>query len=135
VRRTVTALLVVVFGACGGSGDTKPQTVTVGGQQVTVAALIDAEAGLCAARASAATDPSAARADFFDRSHDALHTVARGLEDVDRAQAAGLLEAKERVETGLDNRSPTLTDDIAHLADVYRSGLGRLAISSPPCEK
>jgi len=73
--------------------------------------------------------------DFFDRSHDALHTVARGLEDVDRAQAAGLLEAKEAVETGLDSRRPMLTDDVARLADVYRSGLRRLAISAPPCEK
>ena len=47
-----------------------------------------ASAGLCAAKAAAASDPEKARATFYDRSHSALHTVARGLEPVDRALAA-----------------------------------------------
>jgi len=102
---------------------------------VTVAALVDAEAGLCAAARSAAADPTAARAAFFDRAHDAVHTVARALQDLDRAQAADLLEAKEKVESGFAIRPPTLPADVTRLAEVYRSGLGRLAISVPPCEK
>ena len=137
MRRTrlATLLLVVLATACGSSADGEPRTITVGGERVTVAALVDAHAGLCEAERSAATDPVAARAAFFDRSHDALHTVARALQDVDRAQAGGLLEAKEKVESGLDSRSPTLAADVARLADVYHDALGRLAISAPPCEK
>jgi hypothetical protein len=76
-----------------------------------------------------------ARALFFDRSHEALHTVARALEPVDRAQAATLLEAKQKVESELTTPPATLRDDLLRLADVYRTGLGRLAISAPPCEK
>ncbi len=135
MKRTVIALAFVLAAACGRSADGKPRTIAVGGEQVAIASLVDAEAGMCAARASAVTDPAAARAAFFDRAHDPIHAVARGLEDVDRPQAAELLEAKERVESGLDTRPPTLADDVAHLAEVYRAGLGRLAISAPPCDK
>ena len=136
-RAGIAALLlvVVVATACGSSADGEPRTITVGGDRVPVANLVEAEAGLCDAHDAAATDPVAARAAFFDRSHDALHTVARALQDVDRATAAELLEAKEKVESGLESRPPTLAADIAHLAEVYRGGLGRLAISAPPCEK
>lgn len=133
--RLATLLLVVLATACGSSADSEPRTITVGGERVAVATLVDAQAGLCEAEESAATDPLAARAAFFDRSHDALHTVARALQDVDRAQAGGLLEAKEKVESGLDSRPPTLAADVARLADVYHDALGRLAISAPPCEK
>jgi hypothetical protein len=140
VRRVAAALALLAAAsmlttACGGSSTAAPRTINVAGDQVPVAPLVDAEAGLCAARASAATDPVAARAAFYNRSHTSLHTVARALEDVDRAEAATLLEAKQKVESGLDNPPPTLPADLAHLADVYRAGLGRLAISAPPCEK
>ncbi len=131
----VLAAASMLTTACGGSSTAAPRSITVAGDRVPIASLVDAEAGLCAARAAAPGNPVAARAAFLDRSHTAIHTVARALEDVDRAGAASLLEAKEKVEAGLDGRPPTLTDDIAHLADVYRSGLGRLAISAPPCEK
>lgn len=134
----VALLLVVVLSlssGCGGSAEGTSRTITVGGDRVAVGALVGAHTALCYAAVSAATDPGGARAAFFDRSHDALHTVARALADVDRARAAELLEAKEKVESGLDARSPTLADDIARLAAVYRSGLRRLAIAAPPCEK
>ena len=111
--------------------DTSAKTVTVGGEKVTVARLVDAHAGLCEAAAS----PATARALFFDRSHEALHTVARGVEDVDRAQAGALLQAKEKVESELDSRPASLSDDLRRLADVYRAALGRLAIEAPPCDK
>ncbi len=93
--------------------------------------LVDAHAALC----EAAARPEKARQLFFDRSHDALHTVARDLEEVDRAQAAALLQAKERVESELGSPGPSRPDDLARLADVYRASLGRLAIEAPPCEK
>lgn len=119
--------------ACGGTSAAN-RTITVGGDRVTPARLVDASAGLCQAKAVAATDPEAARATFYDRSHTALHTVARGLEPVDRALAAQLLEAKGKVEAELEaippNPSPA---DLGALDDVYRAGLGRLAISAPPC--
>ncbi len=122
------AVLAVVAVACGGGDD---KTVTVGGEQVTVARLVDAHAGLCEAAAS----PATARALFFDRSHEALHTVARGVEEVDRAQAGALLQAKEKVESELDSRPASLPDDLRRLADVYRTSLGRLAIEATPCDK
>ncbi len=134
MRRTAVALLLLLAAACGRSADGKPETVILAGDRVAVAPLLDAHAALCEASAAAGGDASVARATFFDRAHDALHTVARGLEEVSRASAAELLEAKEKVESGLDTWPPTLPADIARLADVYRAGLGRLAISAPPCE-
>ena len=107
------------------------KTVTIGGDRVTVARLVDAHAALC----EAAFTPDSARALFFDRSHEALHTVARGLEEVDRAQAAMLLQAKESVESELGSQSRNVTNLLLRLADVYRTSLGRLAIEAPPCDK
>ncbi len=121
-------VLVVLAVSCNDNSDT---TVTVGGEMVTVVRLVDAHAGLCEAAAS----PATARTLFFDRSHEALHTVARGVEDVDRAQAGALLQAKEKVESELDARPASLPDDLRRLADVYRTSLGRLAIEAPPCDK
>ena len=124
--------LLVALAACSGSDGSEGDTVTIGGQQVATAPLIDAHAALC----EAAAQPATARALFFDRSHEALHTVARGLEDVDRAQAGELLQAKERVESELGAAPPpSLPADLLRLADVYRTGLGRLAIAAPPCDK
>ena len=117
LRRVAVVALLVLAAACGDDPPTDRR--------------IDAHAALCEAEAR----PDQARQLFFDRSHDALHTVARDLEDVDRAQAAALLQAKERVESGLDAPGPTLPDDLARLADVYRASLGRLAITAPPCDK
>lgn len=124
-------LTLVLAAACAGGSDDGPTTITVAGQPVAVAPLIDAHAGLC----QAADQPDAARRLFFDRSHEALHTVARALEDVDRAQAGELLQAKEKVESELAAPPPSLPDDLRRLADVYRAGLGRLAITAPSCDK
>lgn len=128
--RRAALLALVVLAGCGG-GDAGDRTITVAGQPVAVARLLDAHAALC----QAATEPDAARRLFFDRAHEPLHTVARALEDVDRARAASLLEAKEKVEAELPSPPPSLPDDLRRLADVYRDGLGRLAITAPPCDK
>ena len=116
--------------ACGGSDGDAGDTVTLGGEPVAVAPLVDAHAALC----EAAAQPGQGRALFFDRSHDALHTVARALEDVDRARTAELLEAKERVEGQLAGGGQAVPGDLSRLADVYRASLGRLAITAPPCD-
>ncbi len=129
LRRLVVVALAIAAAACSDAGSS--ETITVGGDRVAVAPLIAAHTGLC----EAATNTDQARALFFDRAHDALHTVARALQDVDRAQAATLLVAKERVESELTAPPPTLSDDLLRLADVYRVGLGRLAITAPACDK
>jgi hypothetical protein len=131
LRRAAVLALAVLATACAGNGDADDRTITVAGQPVAVAPLVDAHAALC----QAAAEPDAARRHFFDRAHEPLHTVARALEDVDRARAAQLLQAKERVESELQNPPPTLPDDLRRLAGVYRDGLGRLAITAPPCDK
>jgi hypothetical protein len=131
LRRLGAVAVLLLAVACGGSGDDQPETVTVGGERLAVAPLVDAHAGLC----EAARQPAQARALFFDRSHEALHTVARALEDVDRAQAAELLQAKELVESGLADPAQSLQGDLSRLAEVYRTSLGRLAITAPPCDK
>lgn len=131
LRRAAVLALLVLAAACGGNGGSEDATITVAGQPVAVAPLVDAHTALC----QAATEPDAARRHFFDRAHDQLHTVAKALEDVDRAQAAQLLQAKERVESELPNSPAGLPDDLRRLAGVYRDGLGRLAITAPPCDK
>ena len=129
--RFVAVLTLVLAVGCAGGSDEGPDTITVAGQPVAVAPLVDAHAGLC----QAADQPDAARRLFFDRSHEALHTVARALEDVDRTQTGELLQAKEKVESVLSAPPPSLPDDLRRLAEVYRTGLGRLAITAPPCDK
>lgn len=123
--------LALLAAACGGNSGSEDRTITVAGQPVAVAPLVDAHAALC----QAAAEPDAARRHFFDRAHDQLHTVAKALEDVDREQAAQLLQAKERVESELSDPPASLPDDLRRLAGVYRDGLGRLAITAPPCDK
>ena len=132
VLRPAAALALALLAAsCAGSAEQAQDSITVDGERVAVAPLVDAHASLCLA----ATRPDSARALFFDRAHEALHTVARAVEDVDRAQAAELLQAKEKVESELDARPPDLPDHLSRLADVYRTSLGRLAIEAPPCDK
>jgi hypothetical protein len=118
LRRAAFAVLLVAAVACGDDGGAADP-------------LVDAHVALC----EAADRPQEARELFFDRSHEQLHEVARRLDGVDRPQAAALLEAKNRVESGLDRPGPSLPDDISRLAEVYRTSLGRLAIEAPPCEK
>ena len=122
--------LAVLAASCSGTDD-KVDTITVGGERVAVAPLVDAHGALC----EAANRPASARALFFDRAHDSLHTVARAVEDVDRAQAAELLQAKEKVEGEIAAAPAGLPEDLLRLAEVYRASLGRLAIEASPCDK
>jgi hypothetical protein len=130
VLRTVGAVvaLALVTAACGGNGE---RVIPIAGERVPVARLVDAHAALCEAVAR----PAEARALFFDRAHESLHTVARALELIERDQAAALLVAKEKVEAELGGGAGDLPQDLSTLADVYRTSLRRLAIAAPPCDK
>jgi len=81
-------------------------------------------AGLCtAAEQAAAGDAGDARRTFLDESHDALHRLADEVTELDRALATGLLEAKERVEAGLEAGSPSLPADLDGLVDATRAAV------------
>jgi hypothetical protein len=105
------------------------------GQTVTVARLLAVAAGLCEAARQAPTDVKAAEKTFNGRSHDGLHLIARGLEKVDRAASAALLEAKGKVE-GDFSRSATgsqVAADLKPLHDVTVSSLARFNVTAGAC--
>jgi hypothetical protein len=112
-----------------------PTTIQVGTEKVPVERLREAASALCSARDEARGDVKRANATFYDRSHDALHTIARALKPVDRAAAARLLEDKERVETSLRTNAPgpEVAAQLDRLAEVTRIGLAALSVPVPPC--
>lgn len=130
----VAATLVLAVSACGGSGGgsptARPTTSTAVG-----ASLASAVDGLCLARGQVAGDPAAVRGTFYDRSHDALHTIARQLEAVDRSLAARLLEAMQAVEADVSSQSPAASSaaDFGRLIDVADQGLARLSVPVGTC--
>ncbi|MDQ6799125.1 MAG: hypothetical protein M3011_14105 [Actinomycetota bacterium] len=130
-----TGLALVVSACSGGSrpaGSATPasSTTTAGTPRLVVAV-----GGLCLARSLADTDPGSVPGTFYDRSHEALHTLARTLEPIDRSLAARLLEAKESVEADVNAKPllPTVGADLDHLIDVTRQVLERLSIPAVPC--
>jgi hypothetical protein len=109
--------------------------VTMAGQTVPVARLLAVAAGLCEAAAQAPTDVEAAEKTFNGRSHDGLHLIARGLEEIDRAASAALLEAKQKVE-GDFSRSAAgsqVAADLKPLHDVTVSSLARFHVTAGAC--
>jgi cytosine/adenosine deaminase-related metal-dependent hydrolase len=125
---TLVALAVVLGAGCGGQG---PGSVTAD----RAAVLREAAAALCTAKRQAAGDPAAARRSFYDRAHDRLHELARLAERTDRAAAARLLEAKQRVEHDLDGPSPParLAGDLDRLLATTNAALAASSISPPTC--
>ena len=136
MRRTTVVLALALLAGCGG-GSNSTKTIRVGDEQVSAARLEAAAEALCTARDQAKADVKQADTTFYDRSHDALHTIARALDQVDRAAAAELLEDKERVETDLraDSPAPNLAADLDRLARSTRTGLAALSISVPACPR
>ncbi len=114
---------------------TAPASVTMAGQTVTTARLRAIAAGLCEAAAQAATDVAAAEKTFSGKSHDGLHLIARGLQDIDRAAAAALLEAKVKVETDFSNNAPgtQAATDLRSLAEVTKASLARFNVTVDAC--
>ena len=131
------ALALAIAGAACGDDEGPPTSIKVGEEDVPATRLADALQGVCLAqRQAAAGNVEPARQTFFDRSHDTLHVLALALEEVDRAQAGELLLAKQLVESDLESTPvrAALPKDLRRLAEVTRSGLARLEISTPPCE-
>ena len=110
-------------------------SVTMAGQTVTVARLLAVAAGLCEAATQAPTDVKAAEKTFNGRSHDGLHLIARGLEQIDRAASAALLEAKEKVESDFSRSAAgaQVATDLRQLHEVTVSSLARFNVTAGAC--
>ena len=136
-RGVALVVLLALGGAACGGDEGPPTSVKVGDEDVPATRLADSLQGVCLAqRQAAAGNVDPARQTFFDRSHDTLHLLALALEEVDRAKAGELLLAKQLVESDLESTPvrEALPRDLRRLAEVTRSGLARLEISTPPCE-
>jgi hypothetical protein len=105
------------------------------GETVKISRLLVIAAGICDAAQLADRNIDSARATFYGQSHEGLHLIARGLEKIDRAAAAALLEAKQKVESDLVAPPPgrQLAADLRQLADVTRSSLARFDVNADPC--
>jgi cytochrome c biogenesis protein CcmG/thiol:disulfide interchange protein DsbE len=116
-------------------GPPGPTSLRIGGDDIPAAQLSGAVDGLCDARQQAAGDAAAARATFFDRSHGPLHTIARGIEALDRRAAGDVLRAKQAVESDLATPAAPekLVDDLGRLAEATRGALRRLDVSAAAC--
>jgi hypothetical protein len=132
---TVASSEVTTSSAAETTTTTTLGSVTMAGQTVPVARLLAVAAGLCEAAAQAPTDVEAAEKTFNGRSHDGLHLIARGLEQIDRAASAALLEAKQKVE-GDFSRSAAgsqVAADLKPLHDVTVSSLARFNVTAGAC--
>lgn len=114
---------------------TAPTSVTMAGETVTTARLRAIAAGLCEAATQAATDTSGAEKTFQGKSHDGLHLIARGLQDIDRPASATLLEAKEKVESDFSNHAlgTKVATDLRSLSEVTKSSLARFNVTVDAC--
>jgi hypothetical protein len=112
-----------------------PASVTMAGQTVTTARLWAIAAGLCEAASQAATDVSAAEKTFSGKSHDGLHLIARGLQDIDRPASATLLEAKGKVEADFSTTAPgpQVATDLRSPSEVTSPRLARYNVSVDAC--
>ena len=114
---------------------TAPESVTMAGETVSTTRLRVIAAGLCEAAQQAATDISAAAKTFNSKSHDGLHVIARGLQEIDRPTSAALLEAKQKVEGDISGKTagPQLAADLRSLSEVTKSGLARFNVTVDAC--
>lgn len=97
---------------------------------------VGAVTGLCEARRVAEAEPDEAARLFTDEAHVPLHDLAAEVEDEDRAAAAALLEAKQAVESDLDDeplQGETLEADLDELLKATVSGLAAIDVEAPTC--
>ena len=94
----------------GGDADRSPET--------------DALTGVCETL-SVASAGGDVRRPFYDEAHEGLHTLASDVTDLDRAVAARLLRAKERVESALDEQFPQeqITSMVQNLAEATQEAV------------
>lgn len=133
--RPSLVLVALVLAACGG-GDAGPSPSPLPSGAlgpVTPEAADESVLGLCEIVDS--TDRAEAEATFLDRSHETLHVIAAATEVRDRAAAADLLEAKQRVEADLagEELPPGFAADVEALVDATRAALDSIGLNAPPC--
>jgi hypothetical protein len=140
-RRECVAWVVaagLALAACGGYGGadqvTTPSALPSGSLGVVTSdAALSAVQGLCDVRD--APDAPAASATFYDRTHQELHVIAAATEERDRAKAAALLEAMQRVEAELER--PLLrggfSADVESLVGATRGALASIGLDAPGC--
>jgi hypothetical protein len=131
----MVAGLAVSGAGCGREKKPAANAVTMAGEAVATSRLVTIAAGVCDAAQLAGHNVDSARATFYGQSHEGLHLIARGLQDVDRNQSAALLEAKQKVEADFlaPPPGPQLVNDLRQLADVTRSSLARFKVSADAC--
>jgi hypothetical protein len=140
VPRLLASLLLafaLVAAACGsdGGGNGDPSVLPSGALgPVTVEAAAEAVRGLC--DLASETDRVEAEATFLDRSHATLHVLAAAAEVRDRDVAAGLLEAKQRVEADLAGSElpPDFAPDVEALIEATRAALDAIGMEGPACQ-
>ena len=127
--------IAVVASACGDDGDAADGEPLPTGSLgvVTPDAATAAVLGLC--DLTSATEVVDARATFLDRSHATLHVIAAATEARDRASAAALFEAKQRVEAAFarDELPPRFQGDVQSLIDTTRVALDAIGLDAPAC--
>lgn len=131
----VTSSVVAETTTSSAPVSTAPASVTMAGETVSTTRLRVIAAGLCEAAQQAATDISAAAKTFNSKSHDGLHVIARGLQEIDRPASATLLEAKQKVEGDISDKvaGPQLAADLRSLSEVTRSSLARFTVTVDAC--
>jgi hypothetical protein len=135
-RRALTAAvfaLAVHAAACGGGGDAGEPSPSSSFGVVTPDTAATAVLGLC--DLTNATDVIEARATFLDRSHATLHAIAAAADARDRASAAALFEAKQRVEAALarDDLPNRFQRDVETLIGTTRDALHAIGLDAPAC--
>ncbi len=125
MRLLVFALLTCV--SCGAEVSEPPMD---GGAD----ARIEAVRALCRARDASARNMSQARAIFFDAAHDPLHDIAGSVTDEDPGIAARLLEAKQQIESDLEESAPKdVEPHFETLIEASNQALGRLGLQEVSC--
>lgn len=134
-RASASTLLVLALlaAACrSDGGDAAPLPSGALGP-VTPQAAHESVLGLC--EIVDAADRAEAEATFLDRSHATLHVIAAATEVRDRAAAADLLEAKQRVEADLagDGLPSGFGADVESLIESTRAALDAIGLDAPAC--
>ena len=123
----------LVLGACAAAPAVSSTPSAAEDSTPGVSGLAGAADGLCAAMA-ALPDTAAAKRDFVNQAHDALHALAADSR-LERALSARVLEAMDRVEQDFDTAAaePILGADLSSLRAAAADALGTLRIASATC--
>ena len=114
---------------------TTPLTIVVDGQAIDVARLVEAVGGLCEARQEAAAEPTAAKATYDRRAHEAVDATAQALLSSYQLLASSITEVVGQMEAAMATEAApaALADDLARLTGLMREGLARLGITTGAC--